>query len=60
MGLDNADGHNRIYPGRKIHHCGSSPEKTHEALTETVVKTFEGLKRKGKTLEEADRAKLGI
>jgi hypothetical protein len=53
LGLDNADGHKRITQGEKFTIVGGS-EKTHEAITETVVKTFEGLKRKGKTLEEAD------
>ncbi len=57
LGLDNSDGHKRITQGEKFTIVGGS-EKTHEAITETVVKTFEGLKRKGKTLEEADPNEL--
>jgi hypothetical protein len=51
LGLDGKDGHKRITQSEKFTILGGS-EHTHEAMTETVVKTFETLKRKGKELEE--------
>lgn len=51
VGLDNEDGHKRITTGEQFAIVGGSAE-THERMTETVVKTFEVLKSKGKHLEE--------
>lgn len=50
VGLDNTDGHKRITTGEKFVILGGS-EETHERMTETVVKTFEELKQRGKPLE---------
>ena len=54
LALDkNTDGHKRITKGEKFTLLGGS-QQSHEAMTESVVKTFETLKRKGRTLESAD------
>lgn len=56
IGLDlhpNKDGGKRITKGEKFTLVGGN-EQSHEAMTESVVKTFETLKRKGRTLESAD------
>jgi hypothetical protein len=57
IGLDNTDGHKRITTGEKFAIFGGSAE-THERLTETVVKTFEELKQRGKPLEEVEPTEL--
>jgi hypothetical protein len=57
VGLDNNDGHRRITTGRKFAILGGS-EETHERMTETVVKTFEELKQRGKELEEVESKEL--
>ena len=49
LGLDNDDGHKRITTGKDFAIVGGSAE-THEKMTETVVKTFEELKRRRKHL----------
>ena len=51
LGLDNDDGHRRITTGEQFAIVGGSAE-THERMTETVVKTFEELKQRGKHLSE--------
>jgi hypothetical protein len=51
LGLDNDDGHRRITTGELFAIVGGSAE-THERMTETVVKTFEELKQRGKHLAE--------
>ena len=51
LGLDNDDGHKRITTGEQFAILGGSAE-THERMTETVVKTFEELKQRGKHLSE--------
>jgi hypothetical protein len=51
LGLDNKDGHKRITTGEHFAIYGGSAE-THERMTETVVKTFEELKHRGKHLAE--------
>ncbi len=58
LGLDNEDGHKRITTGEKFVLVGGSQE-THERMTETVVKTFEELKRRDKHLETVDPRELG-
>ncbi len=58
VGLDNEDGHKRITTGDKFVLVGGSQE-THERMTETVVKTFEELKRRDKHLETVDPRELG-
>lgn len=51
LGFDNDDGHKRITTGEQFAILGGSAE-THERMTETVVKTFEELKQRGKHLSE--------
>ena len=58
MGLDNEDGHKRITTGEKFVLLGGSQE-THEYMTETVMKTFEELKRRSKELEQVAPEELG-
>lgn len=57
VGLDNEDGHKRITTGEQFALVGGSAE-THERMTETVVKTFEDLKRRDKRLETVERQEL--
>ena len=57
IGLDNADGHKRITTGEQFAIVGGSAE-THEKMTETVVKTFEELKSRGKQIHEVEREEL--
>lgn len=57
VGLDNDDGHKRITTGEKFLILGGS-EETHERITETMVKTFEELKQRGKPLEEVETKEL--
>ena len=57
IGLDNTDGHKRITKADRFSIIGGS-EKTHQEITETFIKTFETLDRKGKTLENVDQEEL--
>jgi hypothetical protein len=57
LGLDNDDGHRRITTGEQFAILGGSAE-THERMTETVVKTFEELKQRGKHLSEVKPVEL--
>jgi hypothetical protein len=57
IGLDNGDGHKRVTTGEKFVLVGGS-EETHERMTETMVKTFEELKRRDKPLEKVDPREL--
>ena len=57
LGLDNADGHRRITTGEQFAIVGGS-EETHDRMTETVVKTFEELKHRGKHLSQVRQAEL--
>ena len=57
VGLDNDDGHKRITTGEKFLILGGS-EETHARMTETVVKTFEELKQRGKPLEDVESGEL--
>jgi hypothetical protein len=58
VGLDNEDGHKRITTGEKFVLVGGSQD-THDRMTETMVKTFEELKRRDKHLENVDAQELG-
>ena len=58
LGLDNEDDHKRITTGEKFVLVGGSQE-THEVMTETMLKTFEELKRRSKPLETVDPRELG-
>lgn len=53
IGLDNNDGHKRVTRAERFSVVGGS-EETHERMTETLVKTFEELKHKGKSLEQSE------
>lgn len=57
VGLDNDDGHKRITTGDHFAILGGSAE-THERMTETVIKTFEELKQRGKHLDEVRPVEL--
>jgi hypothetical protein len=57
IGLDNADGHKRLTRAEKFSIVGGSQE-THEKMTETLIKTFEDLKTRGKDLEDAESSEL--
>jgi hypothetical protein len=57
IGLDNEDGHKRITQAESFSIVGGSQE-THERITETVVKTFEDIKKAGKELENIERKHL--
>jgi hypothetical protein len=57
LGLDNDDGHKRITTGNQFAIVGGSAE-THERMTETVVKTFEELRNRGKHLSEVRPVEL--
>jgi len=57
LGLDNTDGHKRITTGEQFAIVGGS-EETHGRMTETVVKTFEELKHRGKHLHQVEPSEL--
>jgi hypothetical protein len=57
IGFDNNDGHKRITTGEEFAIVGGS-EETHERMTETVIKTFEELKNRGKALKQVDPTEL--
>jgi hypothetical protein len=57
LGLDHTDGHKRITQAEQFTLVGGSAE-THERMTETVVKTFEELKSRGKVLQNVGPSEL--
>ena len=57
LGFDNKDGHKRITTGEEFAIVGGS-EQTHDRMTETVIKAFEELKHRGKTLGQVDPGEL--
>ncbi|ADE53957.1 hypothetical protein [Coraliomargarita akajimensis] len=57
VGLDNEDGHKRITKADNFAIVGGSAE-THDRMTETVMKTFETLDRRGKRLEQVEKDEL--
>jgi hypothetical protein len=57
IGLDNRDGHKRLTRAEQFSIVGGS-EETHEKMTETLIKTFETLKTRGKELEETETSEL--
>jgi hypothetical protein len=57
VGLDNEDGHKRLTTAEQFTIVGGSDE-THGRLTETVIKTFEELKTRGKPLEVVEPKEL--
>ena len=57
VGLDNEDGHKRLTTAEQFTIVGGSDE-THGRLTETVIKTFEELKTRGKPLQAVEPKEL--
>jgi hypothetical protein len=57
VGLDNKDGHKRITRAEEFTLVGGS-EETHGRMTETVIKTFEELKQRGKHLRTVEPTEL--
>ncbi len=57
LAFDNDDGHKRVTSGDQFLLVGGSQEK-HEFMTETVLKTFEELKRRAKRLETVNPQEL--
>lgn len=57
IGLDNQDDHKRITKAEKFTVVGGSDE-THGKITETLIKTFEDIKKKGKHLETIEKKEL--
>ena len=57
IGLDNQDGHKRLTAAEEFTVVGGSDE-THGRMTETVIKTFEELKTRGKRLHVVEPQEL--
>jgi len=57
LGLDNQDGHKRLTTAEQFTIVGGS-EETHGRMTETVIKTFEELKQRGKPLQAVEPQEL--
>jgi hypothetical protein len=57
VGLDHEDGHKRLTSAEQFTIVGGSDE-THGRMTETVIKTFEELKTRGKKLEVVEPQEL--
>jgi len=57
IGLDNNDGHKRITRAETFSIVGGS-EETHERMTETLIKTVEDLKSRGRALEDTESREL--
>ena len=57
VGLDNQDGHKRLTSAEEFTIVGGSSE-THEKMTETVIKTFEELRQRGKRLHNIEPREL--
>jgi hypothetical protein len=51
VGLDNKDGHQRLTRGEHFLLVGGSSE-THERMQDTAIRFGEGLRKRGKTLQE--------
>lgn len=57
IGLDNDDGHKRLTQAEDFSIVGGS-EETHERMTETLLKSVEDLKRRGKDLQSTEPDEL--
>ena len=57
VGLDHTDGHKRLTSAEQFTIVGGSDE-THTKMTETVIKTFEELKTRGKPLQAVEPQEL--
>ena len=51
LGLDNADGHQRVTHSEHFLILGGS-EETHERMQDTAIRFAEALRRRGKALDE--------
>jgi hypothetical protein len=56
--LQKTDGHTRVTQSKQFTLLGGT-EEIHEAVTESMVKTFEDLKRKGRDLSSTHPEELG-
>ncbi|KXU35830.1 hypothetical protein AXK11_05700 [Cephaloticoccus primus] len=57
LGFDNEDGHKRITTADQFAIIGGSAD-THDRMTETLMKTFEELKKRSKHLEQVGPKEL--
>jgi hypothetical protein len=57
VGLDNEDGHQRLTTAHEFTIIGGS-EETHGRMTETIIKTFEVLKTRGRPLRAVEPGEL--
>lgn len=57
VGLDHKDGHKRITQAERFSIVGGS-EETHGRMTETVIKTFETLEKRGKSIDNVESKEL--
>jgi len=57
IGFDHEDGHKRITTGDEFAIIGGSSE-THDRMTETLMKTFEELKKRSKQLQQVGPKEL--
>ena len=57
VSLDAKDGHKRITQAERFSVIGGS-EETHSRMSETIIKTFETLSRRGKNIEDVDKSEL--
>ncbi len=57
VGLDEANGHKRLTSAEQFTIVGGS-EETHGRMTETVIKTFEVLKKRRKSLQAVEPKEL--
>ncbi len=57
VGFDHEDGHKRLTSAEQFTIVGGS-EETHGRMTETVIKTFEELKHRGKHLRTVEPKEL--
>ncbi len=57
IGLDHEDGHKRITQSEQFTIVGGS-ESTHEKMAYTVIRTFEELDNKGKSLADCEPNEL--
>ena len=57
VGLDNEDGHKRLTRAESFSIIGGS-EKTHERMTETLMKTVQDLRNEGKKIDDLEPEEL--
>lgn len=57
VGLDNQDGHKRVTQAEDFTIAGGSAE-THEKMTEVALKTCEDLRKRGKSVHNAEDNEL--